>query len=494
MIGAVDTGNKMKSITWVVILVPLFLLVNLFFSYFCISNTPDVEASESYFYLFMIGVFYFISIITFVQFIFFSEATYAYYVLYVLVNLCYFTFMYSSMPQVSANFQHWFGLLRYHLSLPLLCASYLLYVLFAIGFLGLKRGDSLLYKWLLRFSKIYGFILILSLLLILFPPNHSVGDVIRTILLVSCMPFGIVSILLVYFRIKNNIARILCIGSLCFFTGSVFGFLFSSGLLPYPSDQPPFNQWVFYTEAGTLLEVILFSSSFAYRNKVLSDEEHKAREAVQFEIEKNKEKERRLQMIRDEIARDLHDDIGASLSNINILNELARRNSANPGKAGEYLSKAAEDIQDISESLSDIVWNINPRYDNPDHLFIRMKRYAADMMDGKNIAYELVFPDQDERIPLDMEKRRDFYLVFKEAVNNVIKYSKAANAVVKVEHLNNLLKLTVKDNGTGFDMQVTTQGNGLTNMKKRALDIGGEFSIVSSPGQGTEVVLQLTIT
>jgi signal transduction histidine kinase len=494
MISAFDTGNKMKSTAWVVILVPVFLLLNLAFSYFCIKHTPAGEAEQSYFYLFMSGVFYFISIITFVQFLFFSEATYAYYVLYVLVNLCYFTFMYSSMPQLSDNFQQWFSLLRYHLSLPLLCVSYLLYVLFAIGFLGLKRGDSLVYQWLRRFVKVYAFIFIVSLLLIVTPPNNSAGNIVRTILLISCMPMGIVSILLVYFRIKNNIARILCIGSLCFFAGSVLGFLFSSGLLPYPSFTPPFDQWVFYTESGTLLEVVLFSSSFAYRNKVLAEEEHKAKEEVQLEIEKNKEKEKRLQLIRDEIARDLHDDIGASLSNINILTELARRNATNPDKAGEYLSKAAEDIQDISESLSDIVWNINPKYDNPDHLFVRMRRYAADMMDGKSIEYELQFPENATGIVIDMDKRRDFYLIFKEAVNNMIKYSGAANARVKLEFVNKLLQLTVQDNGKGFDVQQAINGNGLTNMRKRAVEIGAEFSINSVPGKGTHIKLTLPIT
>lgn len=319
------------------------------------------------------------------------------------------------------------------------------------------------------------------------------GNVIRTILLIACMPVGIVTILLVYFRIKNNIARILCIGSLCFFTGSVLGFLFSSNLLAYPSAIVPLNQWVFYTEMGTLLEIVLFTSSFAYRNKVLADEERKAQEILLKEMAENKLKEQKLQLIRNEIARDLHDDIGASLSNINILNELAKRNSLNPGKANEYLEKASEDILHVSESLNDIVWNINPRYDDPENLLIRMKRYAADMMDGKNISYEMQFPAELGTVKINMDRRRDIYLIFKEAINNLVKYSQATNASVLFEINQNHLFLLVKDDGIGFDETKLKEGNGLHNMQQRAKNWNAALVISAKPGIGTTVELRMPL-
>jgi len=198
---------------------------------------------------------------------------------------------------------------------------------------------------------------------------------------------------------------------------------------------------------------------------------------------------KKMQAIRNNISRDLHDDIGASLSNINILNELARRNATDPVKSKEYLDKSGEDIQRISESLSDIVWNINPRYDDIENLFIRMKRYAADMMDGKNISYRMEFPETTEKISLSMEKRRDMFLLFKEAVNNLVKYSGAKNALVKVGLEGQTLSMLVKDDGKGFDRNKVVSGNGLYNMEQRAAVMGGIFSIQSSPGKGTEVSL-----
>ncbi|MEJ8844715.1 tetratricopeptide repeat protein [Lacibacter sp. H375] len=212
-----------------------------------------------------------------------------------------------------------------------------------------------------------------------------------------------------------------------------------------------------------------------------------------FQIKKKLEEQVHLQDMRNSISRNLHDDIGASLSNINILTELARRNAADPDKAKEYLSKAADDIQHVSESLSDIVWNINPRYDELNNLFVRMKRYAADMMDGKNISYEMNFPDDSSEVKLEMDQRRDLYLIFKEAVNNLVKYSKASNAKVEVEIKPNNMSVLVKDDGTGFDMNEVKEGNGLRNMQQRAALLKASLSIESHPGKGTSVTLNMPI-
>ncbi|QNA43301.1 tetratricopeptide repeat-containing sensor histidine kinase [Lacibacter sediminis] len=212
-----------------------------------------------------------------------------------------------------------------------------------------------------------------------------------------------------------------------------------------------------------------------------------------FQIKKKLEEQVHLQEMRNSISRNLHDDIGASLSNINILTELARRNATDPDKAKEYLSKAADDIQHVSESLSDIVWNINPRYDELNNLFVRMKRYAADMMDGKNISYEMNFPEDASEVKLGMDQRRDLYLIFKEAVNNMVKYSRATNAKVEVLISPNSMKLLVKDNGGGFDMNEVKEGNGLRNMQQRAALLKASLTVESEPGKGTTVNLDMPL-
>jgi two-component system, NarL family, sensor histidine kinase UhpB len=213
-----------------------------------------------------------------------------------------------------------------------------------------------------------------------------------------------------------------------------------------------------------------------------------------FQLKKKLEAQAGLLTMRNNISQDLHDDIGASLSNINILNELARRNINRPAKSEEYISKASEDIQRISESLSDIVWNINPRYDDPENLFVRMKRYAADMLDGKNIKGEFDFPLSESHLTLSMTQRRDLYLIFKEAVNNLVKYSGAKNAAIKVTAEDHKIELIVKDDGKGFDKSKAGTGNGLHNMEQRAKASGAKISITSNTEMGTTVKLEMKIS
>lgn len=210
-----------------------------------------------------------------------------------------------------------------------------------------------------------------------------------------------------------------------------------------------------------------------------------------YQLKKKLEQQNSLLRMRNNISRDLHDDIGASLSNINILNELARRNIEQPEKSREYLSKASDDIQRISESLVDIVWNVNPKNDDVQNLFIRMKRYAADMLDGKNIQGTFDLPDNESSVKLSMTQRRDLYLVFKEAINNLVKYSEARQAIISLRTDKNKVILQIADDGKGFDKQRIKPGNGLLNMEQRAKAAGGTLSIYSSPGKGTKISLEM---
>lgn len=212
-----------------------------------------------------------------------------------------------------------------------------------------------------------------------------------------------------------------------------------------------------------------------------------------YQLKKKLEQQKGLLAMRNNISQDLHDDIGASLSNINILNELARRSINQPEKSKEYLATASEDIQRISESLSDIVWNINPRYDDLQNLFVRMKRYAADMFDGKNINGQFEFPANEPGLALSMTKRRDLYLIFKEAINNLAKYSEAKNAIVRVTTDEKSVQLFIKDDGRGFDRSKIKIGNGLLNMEQRSAAADAILSVESQPGFGTTVKLKMQI-
>jgi signal transduction histidine kinase len=423
------------------------------------------------------SIFYFLTIVSFLQYVFFKELLYFYYIFYLSLYLLYYTLTFSRETKLSDNFIPYFIQIRTVLTVLLLIFAYYIYNTFAMIFLNAKNHNKFLYKKLKIISSIYIY-LVFGVIISVFL-KKTFGNILIIIILSCCIPIGIFGITLIFLKAKNVFGRILTIGSFSIFLGSIFGFLFSFELIPYPSNKFPFNYWLFYTMLGAIIEVIIFFGSFAYRNKILANEEQLSRE--------------KLQIIRDEISRDLHDDVGASLSNINILNELAKRNASNPAKANEYLSKAGEDIQHVSESLSDIVWNINSRYDDLENLFVRMKRYASDMFDGKDIFYTINFPNDTKNLVLSMDKRKDFYFIFKEAINNVVKYSEAKHAQVSVKVNDNFVELKVTDDGIGFDPQKIESGNGLVNMKHRAKVCNAKITVDTKPGNGTHISLKMNL-
>ncbi len=482
--------NYKRSISYLLIL--FFFAVNIFFTTEGLRfSSAKIEMYNSH--LIVVFILYFIALSITIQYLVFKDYAYFFYVIYINVNIGYFCLIYHSHPEIFQQFPDWYNDLGTAVSLPMLTLVYLAYTLFAMKFVGLHRAPKG-YKRYQYCVRIYLLLFGLSLLLNLLPPGSGLKAILRNIVLLLCMPVGITAILIIYSHLKTTIVRIFLLGSFCFLTGSIIGFLLSNRILSYPSDTAPFNNWVFYTQLGTLLEVILFTSSFAYRSKVMIAEDLQIKESLHKEILENKEKEFRLKTIRNEIASNLHDDIGATLSSINILNELAQRNASNPEKASEYLARAGEDIQRISEDLSDIVWNINPRYDDIQNLFIRMRHYAISMLEGKDIKHQVVFPEDESGIVLEMEKRRELYLIFKEAVNNLAKYSAAKNARICITTSEEVLELLIEDDGVGFEPKDLSTGNGLHNMKQRARHCGGSLVLNSVPGQGTRLVFRMGIT
>ncbi len=198
--------------------------------------------------------------------------------------------------------------------------------------------------------------------------------------------------------------------------------------------------------------------------------------------------------IRNRISADLHDEIGSSLSGINIMGTMVRENLPAGHPSRSMVERIVEDSRQISSSLDDIVWSINPRNDELSHLTARMNRYAAELFEAAGITYEIILPEAIEPVKLSMEKRQDFYLIFKEAVNNLVKHAGASEARLRISLENQQMSMEVADNGLGFDPAAATERNGLRNMQSRAERLGGELSIHASPGQGTTLHLRFPVS
>jgi signal transduction histidine kinase len=202
-----------------------------------------------------------------------------------------------------------------------------------------------------------------------------------------------------------------------------------------------------------------------------------------------------MEKVRGRIARDLHDDMGSTLSTINILSEMAKMKvSKDTEKTSEYISKISDNSNRMMEAMDDIVWSINPMNDSMQRISARMREFATSVLEAKDIEVIFRVDEKVKDLRLDMESRRDFFLIFKEAVNNIAKYSQARNAEIEITVHAHRLVMQIKDNGIGFDVQEADSGNGLTNMRKRAESLRGHLTIDSVPGIGTKVRLEAPLT
>jgi signal transduction histidine kinase len=145
----------------------------------------------------------------------------------------------------------------------------------------------------------------------------------------------------------------------------------------------------------------------------------------------------------------------------------------------------------MMEAMDDIVWSINPMNDNMQKITARMREYATSLLEAKDIAYTFQVDEAINRIKLDMESRRDFFLIFKEAVNNLVKYSKCSHASIKIETYDYSMVLKIQDDGVGFNVDEVDSGNGLSNMQKRAKSLNSKLVIDSQPGVGTKIMLEV---
>jgi signal transduction histidine kinase len=201
-----------------------------------------------------------------------------------------------------------------------------------------------------------------------------------------------------------------------------------------------------------------------------------------------------LEKVRTHIASDLHDDIGSTLSQIAIMSEVAaRRLGTHEPPTRDLLAAIAAQSRETVASMSDIVWAITPGRDRLGDLVHRMRRFASDVFTAREIEFRFQASVPSEDLQVGAELRRQVFLVFKECVNNAARHSGCTEAEATVQVERGRLRLSLRDNGRGFDPTATHDGHGLVSLRSRARTLGGELEITSSPEQGTTVVLSVPL-
>ncbi len=207
-----------------------------------------------------------------------------------------------------------------------------------------------------------------------------------------------------------------------------------------------------------------------------------------------------LHTVRENIARDLHDDMGSYLSSISIMSQsVVNLAKTDPKRAHSLVQKIGETARQVMDSMGDIIWSVNPDNDSMTQIVVRMRDVGADLLEGQDVVFNLDLNENLLQSHLPLEQRRDFFLIYKESLTNIAKYARASHVWVRLKRSDSLLWLTIQDDGIGFDPaqpvgQNPLGGNGLKNMRARAEKMGGTLTILSAPGEGTTVKLQIIIS
>jgi signal transduction histidine kinase/ligand-binding sensor domain-containing protein len=234
---------------------------------------------------------------------------------------------------------------------------------------------------------------------------------------------------------------------------------------------PMWQRWWFLTLLTALTGVLAYS---LYRYRV----------AQLLEIER----------VRARISGDLHDDIGANLSKIAILSEVAHQQFGGGGGPSEStLSSIAGIARESMAAMRDIVWAVNPKRDRLFDLTRRMRGFASDIFTSRDIEFQFHAPDRDRDLKLGPDIRRNVFLIFKEAVNNAVRHSGCARTSIKLRVESGSLVLEVTDDGKGFNPAESGEGHGLASMVRRAESFGGTLEIISAQREGTTVRLRAPI-
>lgn len=243
---------------------------------------------------------------------------------------------------------------------------------------------------------------------------------------------------------------------------------------------PPLHRsWWAYCLYGIGLMSLLYAGQHYLKRRTVMIEQQKSRQKQAILNERLR------------ISRDLHDEVGATLSGISMYSHIAKEQIK--GQSRDVLFSSLNIMQESSnemvKKLNDIIWLLNPEQARLQQLFERLEEYIRQLAEFSNVSVSVDIIDHISAIELPLEARKNIYLIFKEAINNSFKYSQAGSISLSIKTEKPNLEFILEDDGAGFDIETVKRGNGLNNMQSRANEIGAVINLHSFPGNGTRLSL-----
>jgi signal transduction histidine kinase len=422
------------------------------------------------------------------QWMIIRKREYIYYFLYLLSITLYFLSKYERVFALNLLFSR-YPLLAVYLNKTLLILPYFFYFRFVRSFLEMPTQYPVMNKWIVRIEYFLLTYLAFDLSFILITFNVKLQRELYSYILLLVF---VVSVCFIFylFREKKKLIYYILSGSLFVGLGNI-----TALILTYLDDEGILENLPYkllFSQTGIILEIFCFTAGLSYKSLTAEKDKIRSQEKLIDQLKANDLLQKRMQSIRNQIAQDLHDDIGSTLSSISILSNQALKIQ----DTGETLS-AMEEIKESSvslmEKMDDIVWSINPRNDSLENLLLRIKRLAIALFEAKDIEYSITIQPKINEAVISMEWRQHLFLIMKEAINNLVKYSDSTIAEIQVKYEHAVLEILIRDMGKGFDTSKPFTGNGLLGMKNRAIAMEATLIIDSAEGKGTTILLALKI-
>lgn len=424
----------------------------------------------------MMMVFY--SLAVFVQN---RNKEFIYYAIYTLCTAC--LLFGKSYMNMSASWFHYFY--EEYLDFMIMIASVFTYLIFVRKFLNTDEN----HPWLDKFLRItlWPLAALAAIFTILYFTT-SKYVVLNNMEFVIKIFFLLIAIMFIVYSIKRNdtLLNYLAGGSFAL----IFFSIISQGIIMFgwnfSNSIKLLNRALFYYELGLVIELILFLSGLAYKNRRDIIERVKERERLKLDNER-KEFEKQIAVVtatqheRDRISADMHDELGSGVTAIRLMSEILKTRMKE--QSFPELEKISNSANDLLGKMNTIIWTMKSSNDTVESLVAYIRAHAIEYFDSTPIDCSVKLPVVIPQAEISGEKRRNIFLSIKEALNNAMKHSQASQLSIEITTRDNRLTVKIADNGVGIDTEKLRRfGNGLSNMKRRMELIGGSFKVENREG------------
>lgn len=444
--------------------------------------------SSGYFFIFFCGLLIFQSFYVLFQWLLVRRREYVYYAAYLTAVFIYyygrFSVYYSEIPSFSLISA---GLMISYNDILLLLPSFF-YFRFARHFVDISTYDPSLN---LKFKRVEWALLALIFVVIFLRiiPNDINKGLPVFVALGLQLVFSVYAMYRLYQQ-RRTLANFLIVGSgfalLSHILANVMPFAFPS--LMY------FVAPITLTMYGILIEIAIFNTGLLYKARGAERDKVKVQAAYISELQRREKLQKEYANVRDKIASDLHDDIGSSLSSINIYSYAADERLARGDidKTQDLLKSIGRSAGETLNSMGDLVWVINPANDSTAKLVERVKSFAFEILSACECSFQMDVDEYFYDLTLNQEQRKNILLILKEAINNAAKYAEASMVRCRIfRDADGLFTIVLSDNGIGMTADLVP-GNGLHTMRKRAAMLSAHFEVASDKN-GTTVSFKINV-